>query len=381
MPILKGGKSVPAAPYSNEAELQNVLQRSPNLLRDEDSKEPAIEFVYRQLNLLGDAGLLDLLLVDSSGLPIIVEVKLKENDESRRKVVGQVIDYLSSLTDLTVHELNNRVNGELEKALRRLTKDADPPENEARDAEGGDDSDEDASDQRFDQAWEAVDTNLRAGRAKLVVALDEAPPQLEKIFRFLARSSHLNVQLVTVKKYSSTGCGDIFVPRTVVNPATEGSTISPPPGPHPEFEAVINAYRELFAAGDDVCIPGHAAQFRFVFPRGPWPRGIRYVFKRYSATHIWVWLVNTSIMNPWGSLETPLHPFVGQPVAGGGTLLWHANGQFERLKADIPLTEPLDESAKTVAEAMHDLISKTRGVVTHHLGNLPIPPSYPCGGQ
>jgi len=378
MPILKGAKSVPAVRYSNEVELQDVLQRSPNLLRDEDSEEPAIEFVCKQLNLLGDAGQLDLLLVDSSGLPIVVEVKLKENVESRRKVIGQVIDYLSSLTDLTVHELNNRVNGELEKALRRLTKDAGPPEGDTREDE---DSDEDSSDQRFDQAWEAVDTNLRAGLARLVVALDEAPPQLERIFRFLARSSHLNVQLITVKKYSSPGCGDIFVSRTVVNSVTEGGARNPPPDRHPDFEAVIKAYRELFAEGDDVCIPGNAAQFRIVFPRGRWPRDIRYVFRRHGATHIWVWLVNKSIMNPWGPLEAPLHQFVGQPVAGGGTLQWQAHGQFERLKADIPLTGPLDESAKTVAEAMHDLISKTRGVVTEQLGDLPITPPYPCGGQ
>ena len=36
-------------------------------------------------------------------------------------------------------------------------------------------------------------------KARLVVALDDAPPALERIFRFLARNSELDVQLLTVE--------------------------------------------------------------------------------------------------------------------------------------------------------------------------------------
>jgi predicted HNH restriction endonuclease len=48
---------------------------------------------------LGSSGFLDLLLINSDGLPIAVEVKLQKNSESRREVVAQAIDYITALAD------------------------------------------------------------------------------------------------------------------------------------------------------------------------------------------------------------------------------------------------------------------------------------------
>jgi hypothetical protein len=131
-----------------------------------------------------------------------VEVKLARNGESRREVVAQAIDYLSSLTALTVDELDNLVANKLDAALRGLA--------------GGDDSE-------FERTWAAVGRNLRDGLARLVVATDEAPLALERIFRFLARNSEFDVRLLTVQRHSDPDGSEIFVPRLLVNPDSEGN--------------------------------------------------------------------------------------------------------------------------------------------------------------
>jgi hypothetical protein len=369
------GQVVPAATYSSEEELERLLERWWDLLRDD--KGPAIAFVDRQVNLPDGAGKLDLLFVDSNGLPIVVEVKLIKNGESRREVVGQVLDYLSSLTALTVDELNNLVDGKLETALRNLTKDPGEPEEksgepeddpddvgeDAGDAEGdagdaeegADDAEEGAGGQKFRRVWRAVGTNLRAGQAKLVVALDEAPPSLEKIFRFLARNSRLNVQLLTMKKYSSPEGEEAYVPRTVVNP--EGA-VTPPPNRDLQFEAIIDAYNSIVAA--DAPATGDWKVKRNVLIPG-WPPEIHYRLRKEPKNCIAVRLTNKSRDQWWGSLEDCLAAFIGTVIAGSqGPIQWKSQPNEEKLMVDfLATTQP-----EVIARGIHEFVSKTRPIVT-----------------
>src|SRR5574341_1213750 len=68
--------------FSSEEELELLLAKSPDLLREDDG--PAIEFVDRQVDL-HQAGILDLLFVNSDGLLIAVETKLACNAGARRE--------------------------------------------------------------------------------------------------------------------------------------------------------------------------------------------------------------------------------------------------------------------------------------------------------
>ena len=61
-----------------------------------------------------------MVFVDASGVPVVVEVKLARNPQSRREVIAQVFDYASALTDWTVDELDDATGGALETALRKL---------------------------------------------------------------------------------------------------------------------------------------------------------------------------------------------------------------------------------------------------------------------
>ncbi|MFH1157879.1 MAG: hypothetical protein V1721_03215 [Pseudomonadota bacterium] len=159
--------------FDDEDKLQSLLEKYPNLVREDHG--PEVNLVKREL-ILPKAGKLDLLFVDSDGLPIAVEVKLDRNAK-KREVVAQALDYLTDLTSLTVDELDQLVNKELTRAL----------EQHDLAAEGEKDP---------DFLWNAVGRNLRAGKARLMVVMDRPHPDLERIFSFLANNSQLDVQLL-----------------------------------------------------------------------------------------------------------------------------------------------------------------------------------------
>jgi hypothetical protein len=200
--IVKNNEHIRSEEYPDERSLSDALERYPALLMNDGEAE--VILVHRELTL-PRAGRLDLLFVDSDGMPIAVEVKLDRNAQAQREVIGQALDYLSDLTSLTVDELNKITGGKLEASLRAL-------------------ANEEEEEDSFNRLWETVGTNLRAGKARLVVALDRAPQGLERIFRFLAEKSNLDVQLIVVQHYGSNGknIGEkIFVPVTVVNVAPQ----------------------------------------------------------------------------------------------------------------------------------------------------------------
>ena len=71
--------------YDNEDELQQIISDNPELILSET--EPNIELVQREVSLPDKAGRVDIVFIDSEGLPILVEVKLERNRESRREVI------------------------------------------------------------------------------------------------------------------------------------------------------------------------------------------------------------------------------------------------------------------------------------------------------
>lgn len=193
--------AVPACAFTSESELERVLVDCPQLLCEdaaEDQTAQRIIIVDRQVTL-DDAGRLDLLFINHEGLPVAVEVKLARNSQARREVVAQAVDYVSALAALTVDELDDRVEGKLEEAIASMA---------------GDD------DTEFDRLWRSVGTNLRAAKVRLVIAMDEANPSIERMFHFLARSSSLDVQLYTIQRYKSP-FGEVAVSRRRVNPLFE----------------------------------------------------------------------------------------------------------------------------------------------------------------
>lgn len=147
-----------------------------------DDGESLTALVAREIVIEG-IGRADLLLVDGDGVPIVVEVKLLRNPESRREVVGQIFDYVSALSEMTADELDKCVNGALDVALHDLCR--------------GDDDD-----RRFDDLWGRCAANLRAGNIRVVIVVDSAPDDLVRIVSYVC-SKQVDVRLVSVSRFET----------------------------------------------------------------------------------------------------------------------------------------------------------------------------------
>ena len=350
MPIIRSDGKKPVVlkshPFENEDQLQKVVAENPTLLCFDGDAPLAL--VTREFSLPG-AGSLDILMVDSEGLPVPIECKLARNPQSRREVVGQIVDYVSILTSLTVDELDSAVQGKLEEALRTF------------DAENADPKD-------FDRRWQQVGTNLRAGKARYVIVVDEVPADLERIVRFLIQRSELDIRLVQISLYPDPAGHDLYVPTNIVD-------IAPSERPHGasstkamgmEFQAVLEAYNAV--AAPELQAKGRAPNFRVIRLEG-WPGSVHYEFmagKEFlsvefhieSAPHRWL----GELIRNFPSDKTLVynHPLEWEPK-------W--SGSKGRVRTVFPISTPPDK----VAAAMHEFIQATRGRITDDLAKHPAP--------
>ncbi len=99
-------------PY-NEDWLQNLIHDQPGLI-------PASEIeacfdnlvpILREFSL--PSGYLDNFYVTPEGYPVLVEVKLWKNQEARRKVVAQILEYAKDFAALSYEDLNSEIRKQL----------------------------------------------------------------------------------------------------------------------------------------------------------------------------------------------------------------------------------------------------------------------------
>lgn len=247
---------LPPAEFGSEAELEELLATNPQLLVRDGIAPPVV--VARQV-ILPTGGRLDILCIDAEAVPVIVEAKLARNATSRREVIAQAIDYIASLASLTVEELDLAVGGALGPALRVLV---------------------DGDDAEFDGVWTRLAMNLRSARARFVLALDDVPPDLERIVRFLARHTQLDVQLLRIGKYSEASGNSWYVPALLIdetNAEREQPLVARNAGPS-AVQAAVDALCTLMP-GSALTPVGAAAGYRRVLVDG-WPEDLHYEFVR-----------------------------------------------------------------------------------------------------
>ncbi|KAF5064471.1 hypothetical protein DSECCO2_283950 [anaerobic digester metagenome] len=206
--------------YDDEDELQATLAQHPELLR-EDTDVP-LRTVRREVSMEGQY--LDILMVDATGMPIAVEVKLVKNADIRRKIVGQILEYASLLSNLTVDELDSIARGALNETLQAFA------------TEGG---------ATFEDLRKACGTHLRAGQVRIIIAVDETPEGLIQIFEFLSRRSDLDIRLVQLHKYLLKTGEILVVPNLLVKPENIRSRKLI----DPRFMQVIFAYQDIAPEG------------------------------------------------------------------------------------------------------------------------------------
>jgi hypothetical protein len=183
--------------FPNEASLHDVVASSPELLPL--SGNPSVAVLGREV-LLG-SGYADVLAIESTGRPVIVEVKLRNNSESRRAVVAQVLAYASALHGLTSQELERDVLARYlgGRSLLEIVRESEAIQ-EGVDAEA---------------FAEELSMSLRDGAFRLVLVLDETPDELISLVGYLESVTEvLTIDLVTVTAYELGG-HRIVVPQRV----------------------------------------------------------------------------------------------------------------------------------------------------------------------
>ena len=186
--------------FQDEATLHSLIERNPQLLPLAGS--PRLTVLGSQIQL--GTGYADILAVESSGRPAIIEVKLASNPEARRAIVSQVIAYAAFLHGFDVKRLEQ---GPLRKPLVDAGCGSILEAVQAQDQEGAVDADS------FSNSMQEF---LDQGNFRLVLVLDEVSTELERVIAYLAAITVqvLTIDLVTLKVFEVNGA-QVALPQRV----------------------------------------------------------------------------------------------------------------------------------------------------------------------
>ena len=188
---------------SYEPALQSLLQNYPELIPgkqiEPDSDDPP-RFVLLRREMPVSGMSLDHLFVDQRGILTLVEAKLMQNPELRvRDVIGQIIEYAANAFDLWASgaarqyaaEYWNRQGSELDDVLIEAF-------GEEIEIEG---------------FWDLVESNLRQGQIRMIIAADELRPEVRRMIEYLnSEMQNAEVLGLELKCYGSDADSVVMVP-------------------------------------------------------------------------------------------------------------------------------------------------------------------------
>lgn len=194
--IVEGDKVKPLdeAKFTLEGKLQDYLESFPSLipLEEIDETAPKLVCIGKEVGVV--PGAMDLLFIDANGILTIVETKLAKNPEARRTVIGQIIEYTSYVSEWTADKVEELANAYLKSDLYEAME---------KFVEG----DFSAEDFRA-----SIEQNLRNGRIRLIIAVDELVEPLRKTVTYLNSHSDFNILLLLVKRFEESSSRSIFIP-------------------------------------------------------------------------------------------------------------------------------------------------------------------------
>lgn len=227
----QGWELLKPAGFPDERTLQELVAAAPDLLPLAGT--PRIVVLGREV-LLG-SGYVDVLAIEPSGRPVVIEVKLRNNTESRRAVVAQVLAYAAALHGTTLEEFERRIVARQLAGRSLLDVVRESAQAEVADA---------------DDFHSTLNAALQDGSFRVVLVLDTAPQELVKLVGYLEAVTHgLVIDLITVTSYDIAG-KRIVVPQRVeperptraeAAPTESASTTQSRPG---ELVAGPDGFRE-----------------------------------------------------------------------------------------------------------------------------------------
>lgn len=205
--LIDGGKATPLneTKFTEEGKLQDYLEEYPTLIPLADIVEEASDLLCIGREVSAGSGSIDLLCIDKDSLLTIVETKLRRNREARREVVGQIIEYASYVSQWTADDVYRIANEYFTKSEKA------PPSYRGKaldeimkDIVGDDFSDEDFRIR--------IGQNLRDGRIRLIIAVDELIEQLRATVTFLNSHSNFDILLLQVTDFEESKTKKVLVP-------------------------------------------------------------------------------------------------------------------------------------------------------------------------
>ena len=198
--------------FQDEASLHRLIQENPNLLPLAGS--PRLAVLGSEVRL--GNGYADILAVEPSGRPAIMEVKLAKNPEARKEIVSQILAYAAFLQGMSVESL--------EKVLLRKPSEIASSGSilgavQDQDQEGAVDA---------DTFTASLQDYLDHGNFRLVLVLDEVSTELERIVAYLdGITVHaLTIDVIALSIYDVNGAKVALPQRITPEPGVTLPTIA-----------------------------------------------------------------------------------------------------------------------------------------------------------
>jgi hypothetical protein len=181
-----------------ESELQKLLMESPSLINVDEIREGSspLVFAVSEFGLPG-SGFTDLLAFSAQGDIAIVECKLAANTESKRKVIGQILEYGAYLWQMSYEKVDVRIQQLKGKSLAELMTESIAGE---------------WDEELFRQG---VTQTLANGSFILIIVVDEINEELRRILRYLnecSTSSAFSLHALEVNRFQA-GNTEILIPH------------------------------------------------------------------------------------------------------------------------------------------------------------------------
>jgi hypothetical protein len=184
-------QTIEASPFVEEVQLQKLLYDSPELIPTEHEGDTA-SFI-REAGLPG-SGSTDLIGVDSHGNILVVETKLAKNQEARRKVVGQILEYAAFLWGMSFDDFDDLFLARRNKSILALIS-------------------EQKNDVLVEGLRDTIRRNLASGNFQLLIAVDAMNDELERIISYFAEcGGGIRLEALELELYK-TGATEIIVPQ------------------------------------------------------------------------------------------------------------------------------------------------------------------------
>jgi hypothetical protein len=161
-------RTVESASYGAEAELKHLISGEPSLINISEVAEDAGELVVAIEEFPLEIGSIDILGFTAQGDMAIMECKLANNEDIKRKVIGQVLEYGANLWEMSYEELDEKVEYKTGKKLGDLVQVAVP-----------------SPDWDFEIFKQRVSSALKDGLFFLMIVVDVVNEDLSRIIRFI----------------------------------------------------------------------------------------------------------------------------------------------------------------------------------------------------